>query len=469
MNSGKRALMVVLHGCDQSNDQLQQWGNLEAAAEARGAVIAVPWVGDKPWPVVASTKCWNYDGATDGSGHVTEVVQMARTLAGRTDIDSKHVYVSGISSGASIAMQAACKAPDLFAGVSSVAGPSVGSSQMDAISDNAGFNPPTPDAAAAKCKSLAGTANLAHFNTQIANVAYGEMDRNAENAVCKYSSGDTRCPGTYLLVSKRWSTINADMYRLIYGTGALGAAIKVNNDAKAAPEYMGEHREAKVGSQNAATLTRIYNVGHAWPAGSGLENSVARGGIWMAQKGMNYGQYAINWLIDNNRRDPGKPEIQCKVERFGDTGFTVSAQAQDGNGTIVSYRVKAVGPQPSDETLGGGASMSKTYAPVTNGDYTVTVTATDNDGNPVACSASVDVGPVKVLPPPTGIAPSATTKDSVTLTWNAVTGAKGYHVYRDNVKLTTGTGVPSPSYTDTVLAASHHVPVQGFDGQRRRC
>ncbi len=448
--SGKRALMVVLHGCDQTHDQLKVWGNLQAAADEKGAVIVVPWVGSKPWPLFASTKCWNYDGATDGSAHVAELVQLTKTLVDRSslNIDPRHVYMSGMSSGASVAMLAACKAPDLIAGVAAVAGPSVGSNQMQAISDNP--TSPTPEAAAAKCKSLAGTANLAHFNTQIANIGYGEMDRNAERPGCSYSSGDTRCPGTYLLVSKGWSTINANMYRLVYGTGALGTAVKVNNNAKPEAEYMGEHREAQVGAQTALSLTRVYNVGHAWPAGSGDANSASKGGVWVAQKGMNYGQYALSWLIANNRRDTGTPEIACQVVRYGDTGFTVSAQATDSDGTIVSYRVKATGPQDINEVFAGGASMSKTYAPVADGIYSVEVTATDNDNKTAVCPASVDAG--KVLPPspPVITLPVESTKDSVTLRWNAVKGATSYKVYRAD-KLPASVSVSGTSHTDSDL------------------
>ena len=465
----KRALLVVLHGCDQTHTQLKEWGNLAAAAEAKGAVIAVPWVGDKPWPLFASTKCWNYDGATDGSGHVANLVALTKTLVDRQglNIDPRHVYIGGMSSGASVAMLAACKAPALIAGVSAVAGPSVGSSQMNAISDNP--TNPTPAAAAAKCKSLAGTANLAHFNTQIANVGYGEMDRNAERPGCSYSSGDTRCPGTYLLVSKGWSTINAEMYRLVYGAGTLGTAVKVNNNAEAAPEYMGEHREAKVGDDEAASLTRIYNVGHAWPAGSGQENSAAKGGVWMAQKGMNYGQYMLSWLIANNRRpytdDNLAPVVEwCKAEPAGENGVTISAKGHDKDGTIVSYKVvlKRSGTDVHiDTAAGSGNSFSKTYSPLANGPYTAVVTATDNEAKPSypPCEQNFRVGPI-VLDPPSDMKATGKTTTSVTLNWTNVGDASQYVVTAKKA------GQPQVVATKTVpeaAGASTSVIVDGLE------
>ncbi|WP_132257171.1 hypothetical protein [Paucimonas lemoignei] len=54
--------------------------------------------------------------------------------------------------------------------------PWMGSCQMDAISDNAGFT------------------------TQIASLGYGEMDKNAVRPGCSYSSGSTSCLSTYQFV-----------------------------------------------------------------------------------------------------------------------------------------------------------------------------------------------------------------------------------------------------------------------------
>ncbi|MFZ4267177.1 glycoside hydrolase family 18 protein [Streptomyces arboris] len=60
-------------------------------------------------------------------------------------------------------------------------------------------------------------------------------------------------------------------------------------------------------------------------------------------------------------------------------------------------------------------------------------------------------GPGPVIPAaPAGLAAGATTTSSVSLSWNAVSGATGYKVYRDGVQATTSTGT---SATVTGLAA----------------
>jgi poly(3-hydroxybutyrate) depolymerase len=56
------------------------------------------------------------------------------------------------------------------------------------------------------------------------------------------------------------------------------------------------------------------------------------------------------------------------------------------------------------------------------------------------------------LPPPTGVATSGATASSMVISWAAVSGATGYHVYRNGSRVT-GSPVTGTSHTDTGLAA----------------
>src|SRR5690348_10371458 len=89
-SSTGRGLMVVLHGCDQTNDQLKTFGNLEASAEDNGLVLAVPAVGNHP----KGPGCWDYDGGADASHHASEIVALTQDLLSRSalNIDRDHVY-----------------------------------------------------------------------------------------------------------------------------------------------------------------------------------------------------------------------------------------------------------------------------------------------------------------------------------------------------------------------------------------
>src|SRR4051795_3858493 len=135
---GRHPLLIALHGCDQTHTQIKEFGNLVPAAEANGMVVAVPGVGSK----VFGPGCWDYNLARDDKQHIAELVRLAGKLTARTalKINPNHVYVVGLSSGAAMALAVGCRAPNVFAGIGAIAGPSVGSSQSTAT--NEGFSIP---------------------------------------------------------------------------------------------------------------------------------------------------------------------------------------------------------------------------------------------------------------------------------------------------------------------------------------
>jgi poly(3-hydroxybutyrate) depolymerase len=76
----------------------------------------------------------------------------------------------------------------------------------------------------------------------------------------------------------------------------------------------------------------------------------------------------------------------------------------------------------------------------------------------VAIKAMVDqvsagITPPGTLPAPTGVATSNASASSMTISWNAVTGAASYNVYR-NANKTNALPVTATSFTDTGLAAA---------------
>ena len=107
MPDGKHPLLIVLHGCDQTHDQIKNFGNLTPTAEANGAVVAIPSVGNE----VFGPGCWDYNLAQDDKQHMSEIVVLANTLKSRTslNINRDHVYIVGLSSGAAMALVIGCK------------------------------------------------------------------------------------------------------------------------------------------------------------------------------------------------------------------------------------------------------------------------------------------------------------------------------------------------------------------------
>src|SRR4051794_447704 len=104
---------------------------MEPTAKAYGLFVAIPDVGDAN---DYGQGCWDFRDAADLHHNIRDIVDLAAALKSRIlDIDPNQVYVTGLSSGAAIALQTACKAPDVFAGVGAVEGPSVGSNQNNSV------------------------------------------------------------------------------------------------------------------------------------------------------------------------------------------------------------------------------------------------------------------------------------------------------------------------------------------------
>lgn len=79
---------------------------------------------------VGSDRAWNAGDCCGGStaNDVSYLRDVVATIAFRTRIDLRRVYVVGLSNGGMMALRAICEAPTVFAAAGSVAGPYLGTS-----------------------------------------------------------------------------------------------------------------------------------------------------------------------------------------------------------------------------------------------------------------------------------------------------------------------------------------------------
>lgn len=358
--SDQRGLMVLLHGCLQTADQVKGGLHLEPIADRFGLVIAVPYVTKSDGYIA---DCWDYDGGTsDNHGHLDEIIKLTKELSNDPGIDPRHVYVAGLSSGGALALKLGCKTPERFAGIAAIAGPSVGSSQYSATADQQGPSPSIIKTAIDTCKALAGDRSNS-FNTQIANIAYGDMDRNGPKVI------DPSCPqtkaGQNCVASIWWNENTIEALRALYGAGKLGPAAVVSGG-------QASERAARVGDQTVLALLVMNDVGHAFAAGSGQPNTDTYG-QYIAQQGVNHLQYAADWLIKNNRRVVG-----CKEPRVSGNAVTLECRA-GGPRRIADIHVIIQGPGSRDDRVAGD-TLNRQYDGLAPGKYRAEVTATDDQG-----------------------------------------------------------------------------------------
>lgn len=425
---GKRALVLVLHGCAQTaigdvvDSSADKGFNWKAMGDQYGAVILAPNATGN----VYGSHCWDYASSRHNrtSGHDGVLLNLIDRFLNNSSyaIDPNQVYVTGLSSGGGQTMALGCLAPDVFAGVGINAGPPPGTTTSQIGYVPSGYTAAT---AAERCKTLAGSS-LPKFSTQVASVVWGSNDYT---------------------VAQAYGPMDAAAMRLVYGgsftrNAAVGVPTGGNNITYT--DSTGKVRTAEMA---------VTGMGHAWPAGSGGQNA-----NYVDATKVNYPAFVMDFWFKNNLRASSIPSplmTSCKAVVSGNTG-TISGSATDAAGTISSYRVVLSGPTAvNDPAAGSGASFSIGYA-LADGYYSGSVTATDAGTGKTSAPCSIAqflVGPAPAILPPAGLAVSSATSSAIALSWSAASGAAGYHVYRNGGKVTT-TPVSATGYTSGGLAAS---------------
>lgn len=253
-----RALLIVLHGCVQPIDNFLS-ANLETAAEEFGMVIAVPDAEHK-----AGYNCWAYweEPRDREHGDYRLLLQLAHTLSSdpAQDIDPNQVYIAGLSSGAAFAHTAACLAPDVFAGVASDAGPSIGTSPAGALRNCEAAD------VADRCATYAGD-HKEHFSTQVFAAVHG--------------SADTVVDACYL-------EQNAAGMAELYGVQRIPGS-KTLGDGNATAE-LALWQQGRVG------MLTLNDVGHSWPGGPGAS------GDYIDASGINLARQLGRFFQQHNQR-----------------------------------------------------------------------------------------------------------------------------------------------------------------------
>lgn len=333
-----RSLLIVLHGCTQSNGAFKT-ANLDKVAEEYGMVVAAPDAKYKE-----GFSCWGYWSGTKSrsSGDYKNVIGLANAYIDNSsmDIDPKQVYVAGLSSGGAFAMTVGCLAPDVFAGMGLDAAPSTGTSSNGAFSQES-----SASQTASRCKGYAGS-NASEFETQITSTAYGTSDYT---------------------VPQGYGTQNADAMASIYGVSKLSGTNSIEGKATETL-YDGDN------GANRVSTVKLNNVSHAWPGGSGASGSYIDG------SSINYGMYLAEYFANNNQRVSGEvvTPYQAKVE-----GVNVNA-AEGGSTAIVtaSVAVPTASTLRSIEVTVDGETQSTTATSineafnVSQGEHTVAIVVT---------------------------------------------------------------------------------------------
>ncbi|MUV28813.1 PHB depolymerase family esterase [Burkholderia thailandensis] len=356
--NGKRALVLVLHGCQQSAagdviDNSQGAGfNWKNVADRYGAIILAPNATGN----VYSNHCWDYANTSPNrtSGHVGVLLDLIGRFVGDAQyaIDPNQVYVAGLSSGGGMTMVLGCIAPDVFAGIGINAGPPPGTTTLQIGYVPIGY---TAQTAANQCRAWAGS-NAGKFSTQIAGAVWGTSDYT---------------------VAQAYGPLDTAAFRLIYGgTFARGATVSIPGGGTNTP-YTDSN--CKVRTHEIV----VSGMAHAWPAGAGGNNT-----HYVDATHINYPAFVMDYWGRNNLRASAAPTQSGTAP----TGLTVTAATQ----TSVSLSWNPVADASSYNVYRNGdkvgASTSTAYIDsglIAGTTYSYTVTEVDPSAGESAQSSPV--------------------------------------------------------------------------------
>ena len=121
--AGPAAMVMALHGCEQTHDDvLRDWG-LAAAADRFGFVLVAPFITS--YDGLRNTNCWGFwfdAHRHQGRGEPEDLHQIALEVESRFSIDRDRRYITGLSSGAAMAVVAATTHNEYWAAAASASG-----------------------------------------------------------------------------------------------------------------------------------------------------------------------------------------------------------------------------------------------------------------------------------------------------------------------------------------------------------
>lgn len=239
-------LIVLLHGCKQTPDDVAKGTRIAALADAQRAFVLMPDQADAANPY----RCWNwFDTRTAaGRGEAAIIEKMIRKVSGSWRIDPTRVVAAGISAGASLAAILGVRYPRLVSAVVSHSGLACGAAATPMSALNVMKRGPDADVAriAREARPLTEPVCVPLL------VIHGMVD-------------DVVAPRNAAALARQYLVLNG----IAVPEGDVAALPAADFDARdaATAAHVVRTREWRRESRTLVRLVEIEGLGHAWSGG----------------------------------------------------------------------------------------------------------------------------------------------------------------------------------------------------------
>ncbi|GAA1984750.1 hypothetical protein GCM10009838_53540 [Catenulispora subtropica] len=422
--AAKPAVVLALHGCTQSANDYYADSGWSKYADLYGFAVVY---AEQPSGTGLTAKCFDWGDTsndTRGNGQALSVYQMVQYAEAHYNADPARVFITGLSAGGGMTADLLADYPDVFAAGAIDSGPpaqctTAGITDSNCTSNNS--NTKTPQ----QWGDLVRASNPGYTGpwprVQVWNGA-------ADYLVKPVAMDESR---------DQWTNVWGISQTPSSTTTLTGStAESIYNDSTGKP---------------AVETFSIPNMGHglAVHPGSAIDNCGTTGAYFLDYICSSY--YSMKFFgLDSQSQTPLPAPTGLSVTGTTDNSASLSWNAVSG---AASYNVYRGGTKVNTAAVTATSFTDTGLAAGTS--YSYTVAAVDGSGNVGSQSGAVTAttsGTPSQLPAPTGLSVTGTTSSSVTLGWNAVSGAASYNVYRGGTKVN-GAPVTSASYTDTGLTS----------------
>lgn len=122
-SKGPLPLVMVLHGCKQDNEDIEQISGFNEVADKYGFIVAYPFVTS--YRGMRIINCWGWWFEREihrGAGEVEDLWQIIEEIGTNHQVDPKRIHVTGLSSGAAMTVAMLVAHADRIASGAAVAG-----------------------------------------------------------------------------------------------------------------------------------------------------------------------------------------------------------------------------------------------------------------------------------------------------------------------------------------------------------
>ncbi|MFF3517282.1 PHB depolymerase family esterase [Streptomyces sp. NPDC002573] len=412
-------LVVALHGCTQSANDYYTNSGWSKYADLYHFALVFP---EQPSTTSPIMNCFDWGTPSDdgrGKGEALSIYQMVQYAETNYHVNPNRIYITGLSAGAGMTADMLADYPDVFAAGSIDSGPAAQCSTSGITNTN--------------CTSGTTSNTVAQWGSLIKNSDSGYTGPWPRVAIWQGSSDTTVNPAEL--------TYNMDGWTNVWGIG------QTPSSTKSLPGSTTENIYDDANGNPAVETYSISGMGHGLAVNPGsATNQCGSTGTYY----LNYicSSYYTAQFFGLDATGPAAP-TGLAVTATTDNSASLSWNAVSGaagydiyrNGTLVNTSA-VTATTYTDTGLTAGTAYSYTVA---------AVDSSDNIGTQSAAVSATTTGTNPGLPAPTGLTVGTVTSSSIALSWNAVSGAAGYNVYRNGTQVNSS-ATSKTSYTDTALS-----------------